>query len=193
MGATINRAARFHSVTENPAAAMCAFRGQGMNCALEAVEDMLGAVLRDPHHFIVIVSARIAFCHGANSSVLLRDSGDWRFEKTSSVEWQLSQPASVVARISGRRRASHRSGARPSWSPISSHHFGRPPCFRRSEYFRLNARGGIARAVSVADASFFVLPYRVIAPGRFRARTKFWVERRVSSPADFSFRASDTR
>src|SRR5437763_15240478 len=114
MGATINRAARFHSVTENPAAAMGAFRGQGMNCALEAVEDMLGAVLCDPHHFIVIVPARIAFCHGANSSVILPASGDWRFEKTSSVEWQLSQPVSAVAWLSGGRCGSRRGGGRPA-------------------------------------------------------------------------------
>ena len=63
MGATINRAARFHSVTENPAAAMGANRRQGIDRALERIKDVLMTVHRYRKSFVILVAAYITLGH----------------------------------------------------------------------------------------------------------------------------------
>src|SRR5205823_10592717 len=75
--------------------------------------------------------------------------------------------------FSARRSDSHRSAAPPACPPISSRRFERLLYSRLSECFRLNVMGRIDCAVSVADASFFVLPYLLIAYARPGARTNF--------------------
>jgi hypothetical protein len=56
-------AAGFHTVADNLAAAMIAFRRNYLNRALEAIKDMRFALRRDLEGFIVIVSAQFTFRH----------------------------------------------------------------------------------------------------------------------------------
>ena len=112
-------------------------------------------------HLRRVTSAKIARAH--NGSAGMEEKGQ---EKGYAPSFHAKPLRPVfrdvqifLAEISGRRRASHQSVGRLLWSPTFSHRFERPPCSRRSECFRLNATEPIGRAVSVVDASFFVLPY----------------------------------
>jgi hypothetical protein len=53
----------FHAVTNDFATTMSAFRSNYGNGALETIEDMGLAVLRDLECFVVVVSAQFAFSH----------------------------------------------------------------------------------------------------------------------------------
>jgi hypothetical protein len=63
MGAAKDLAIRFHSVPDDPAAAVDAARGQGVNGALETVESVHFAVEMDLQRFVVFVATDFTSCH----------------------------------------------------------------------------------------------------------------------------------
>jgi hypothetical protein len=68
MRTAIELAGRFHAVTDDPARAMAAARCQGVNRALEAVEDVAVAATSDQLEGLVVgISADLAACHIASS------------------------------------------------------------------------------------------------------------------------------
>jgi hypothetical protein len=63
MRAAINLALRFQAVSHDPALAMRALRGQGVDRALETVEGHRAATLRHAERLVVVVTANITARH----------------------------------------------------------------------------------------------------------------------------------
>ena len=64
MGTTKNLAVGFHSMSDDPAAAVGANRRQRVNGTLEAVEDVHAAVKVNLERLVVVVAADFTGCHG---------------------------------------------------------------------------------------------------------------------------------
>jgi hypothetical protein len=60
----------FHTVTDDFAAAMVACRGDHLDGALEAIENVIFTVSNDFECFVVIVPAKFTFCHKSSGSLL---------------------------------------------------------------------------------------------------------------------------
>jgi hypothetical protein len=60
MGTTVHHPAGFHSMPNDAAAAMTAFRREGMNGAFETVEVMRDAILNNFERFVIFVAAHLA-------------------------------------------------------------------------------------------------------------------------------------
>src|SRR3712207_5439013 len=67
VGAAVHRAVRLDPVTDDPAAAVGAGGGDGVDRAFEAVEHVRLAALRDLHRLVVFVSAHLALGHRLSS------------------------------------------------------------------------------------------------------------------------------
>ena len=63
MGAAVDRTVVFHSMPHNMRAAMGAGRREGLDCAFEAVKDVILAVQNDLKRLVVVIAASLAYRH----------------------------------------------------------------------------------------------------------------------------------